>query len=145
MDRDYSLRSVYGFTLLEVMLAIAIFTTAGVGLLHALNIIGLATNEAAEQHRVEQRLKSLLNEYCFNPDLKAGAYKHEDIDREYLFEVEVSLLDLVNDEGQSLEDMYTVACRALLKKPGNRTKGEVARVERYVYRGLWKTERRTTQ
>ena len=68
-----------GMTLLEVILALTIFTTAAVALVTALNTIGLATLEARNIRAVEQGLEGVIDEESKNPriaeiekDLKAG-------------------------------------------------------------------------
>ena len=66
-------------TLLEVILALTIFTTAAVALVTALSTIGLATLEARNIRAVEQGLEGVIDEESKNPriaeiekDVKAG-------------------------------------------------------------------------
>lgn len=130
-----------GFTLLEVILAIAIFSMAAVSLVQALNTIGVATIEASDQHAVDLQIKGLLNEFCFDPFLKTGITKLKDLDEIYNFEVEVDEANLSNEEGANLEEMFTVRVRAF-KKGSQSTKSKVfGSAERTVYRRLWRENR----
>ena len=72
-------RSPRGFSLLEVMLALALFATAAVVLVETMNEIGNITIQARNLRQVEQGIESLLDEYSKVPqmmelekDLKAG-------------------------------------------------------------------------
>lgn len=74
------LHSRSGMTLLEVILALALFTTAAVALVIALNTIGLATLEARNMRAVEQNIEGIMDEESKRPqiaelekDIKPGA------------------------------------------------------------------------
>ena len=102
-----------GFTLLEVIIALAIFSAAAIGLLQALNVIGLATSEASRRNEVNVQLRSLLTEACHDPDFRAGIDRHEDLIDGVLFEVRTEALSMSSDNGVDLNDMFTVTVRAM--------------------------------
>lgn len=67
-------------TLLEVILAMALFTAAAVGLVIAIHSIGEATLEARALRNVEQSIEGIIDEYSKVPqiaeldkEIKAGA------------------------------------------------------------------------
>ena len=59
-----------GFSLLEVMLAMALFTTAAVVLVETINEIGNITLQARNLRSVEQTMESLLDEYSKMPQIQ---------------------------------------------------------------------------
>jgi prepilin-type N-terminal cleavage/methylation domain-containing protein len=108
-----------GFSLLEVMLAMAIFATAGVMLVATINEIGIITMQARTLRNVEQGMESLLDEHSKAPqmmeldkDIKAGqdgiAYK-----------VTVRPLeDLKNQENQILNGLFLIRVQARWEEDG---------------------------
>ncbi|MDB6139614.1 MAG: hypothetical protein JWO94_2686, partial [Verrucomicrobiaceae bacterium] len=52
-----------GMTLLEVILALALFTTAAVALVVTINSIGSAVIEARNMRAVQQGIESIMDEY----------------------------------------------------------------------------------
>ena len=58
-----------GMTLLEVILALALFTTAAVGLVIAINSIGEAILEARALRTVEQTLEGIIDEESKKPQI----------------------------------------------------------------------------
>ena len=98
-----------GMTLFEVILALALFTTAAVALVVTINSIGSAVIEARNMRAVQQGLESVMDEYSKIPqivemdkELKAGpdgiAYR-----------VKVTLMDkLKNKDGQPVNNIYRV-------------------------------------
>jgi len=108
-----------GFSLLEVMLALALFATAAVVLVETMNEIGNITIQARNLRQVEQGIESLLDEYSKVPqmmelekDLKAGkdgiGYK-----------ISVKPLDNVkNQTGEILTGLFHVTVTALWQEDG---------------------------
>ncbi len=108
-----------GMTLLEVILALALFTTAAVALVIALNSIGLATIEARNLRAVEQNLEGILDEESKRPqiaelekDIKPGADG-------VAYHVQVSQINnLRNQAGVQLNNLFRVVVTAKWKEDG---------------------------
>lgn len=110
-----------GFSLLEVMLALAIFASAGVMLVATINEIGTITMQARTLRNVEQGMESLLDEHSKAPqmmelekDIKPGpdgiAYK-----------VTVRPLeDLKNQDNQVLNGLFLIRVEARWEEDGQR-------------------------
>ena len=102
-----------GMILFEVILALALFTTAAVALVVTINTIGSAVIEARNMRAVQQGLESVMDEYSKVPliteldkELKAGpdgiAYR-----------VKVTLMDkLKNKDGQPVNNIFRVQVQA---------------------------------
>lgn len=127
-----------GFTLLEVILAVGIFSLAAVALVQALNTIGLATIEASDQHEVDLQIKSLLNEYCFDPLLKLEVIELDEINAVFEYQVEIEKADLRTEEGSELNDMFVVRVTAFDKRDQARNRDAIASAQRIVNRKLWR-------
>lgn len=117
-----------------MILALAIFTMGAVGLVKALSVIGLATNEASERHEVETHLKSVLNEVCFHPDLEIGRTRLDQRMNAVTFEVVIDEARLTSEEGKELENMFEVEVTAF--DPRGESLGQAKRL---VYAKLWET------
>lgn len=102
-----------GFSLLEVMLALAIFASAGVMLVATINEIGGITMQARTLRNVEQGIESLLDEHSKVPqimemekDIKAG-------DDGVAYRVVVKALDDVkNQDNQVLNGLFQIKVMA---------------------------------
>ncbi|MEQ1748163.1 MAG: type II secretion system protein [Prosthecobacter sp.] len=103
----------HGMTLLEVVLALAVFSIAALALVGTLNQISEATVESQTLLEVEQSLESLIDEYGKMPqmknleeNIKAGADGVA-----YHVKVE-QVKDLKNKEGRFLQDMFRIEATA---------------------------------
>ena len=109
-----------GMTLLEVILALTIFTTAAVALVTALNTIGLATLEARKIRSVEQGLEGIIDEESKNPriaeiekDIKAGADG-------VAYHVRISPVNnITTQQGTQLNGLFRVVVSAHWKEDGH--------------------------
>jgi prepilin-type N-terminal cleavage/methylation domain-containing protein len=102
-------RRAEGMTLLEVVLALAVFSIAVLALVGTLNKIAETAVESQVILEVEQSLESLIDEYGKMPqmrnleeDIKPGADGVA-----YRVKVE-QVKDLKNKEGQFLQDMFRI-------------------------------------
>jgi prepilin-type N-terminal cleavage/methylation domain-containing protein len=98
-----------GMTLLEVVLALAVFSIAALALVGTLNQISEAAVETQILLEVEQSLESLIDEYGKMPqmrnleeDIKAGSDGVA-----YRVKVE-QVKDLKNQDGRFLQDMFRI-------------------------------------
>ena len=102
-----------GFSLLEVMLALALFATAAVILVETINEIGNITMQARTLRSVEQGMESVLDEYSKMPqiqemekDIKPGADG-------VTYNVVVKALDNVkNQDGNVLAGLFGIKVTA---------------------------------
>lgn len=108
-----------GMTLLEVMLALALFTTAAVALVIALHTIGLATLESRNLRTVEQNIEGIMDEESKRPqiaelekDIKPGADG-------VAYRVRVAPVENVrNQAGVQLNGLFKVTVTAKWKEDG---------------------------
>lgn len=106
-------------TLLEVILALALFTTAAVALVIALNQIGLATLEARNLRAVEQNIEGIMDEESKRPqiaelekDIKPGADG-------IAYRVRVAPVENVrNQAGVQLNGLFRITVTARWKEDG---------------------------
>lgn len=98
-----------GMTLLEVVLALAVFSIAAMALIGTLNKIAEAGLDSQKLLEVEQTLESLIDEYGKAPqvrdleeDIKPGA---DGVAYRVVIE---QVKDMKNQEGRFLQDMFRV-------------------------------------
>ncbi|MCB1096189.1 MAG: type II secretion system protein [Verrucomicrobiae bacterium] len=111
-----------GFILLEVLLAIALFGIAGLGLVKALNFSARAATQSQLDIRMMMRLQSALT-------LASKAQQMEEYETvsdpdelgvQVLTRVEEMEDDfLTNEEGQGLQDMWVITVKAFWNRDGN--------------------------
>jgi type II secretory pathway pseudopilin PulG len=114
-----SMRKDAGMTLFEVILALALFTTAAVALVITINSIGAAAIEARNLRAVEQGLEGVMDEYSKSPQileldktLKAGK---DGIS----YHVKIKAMDtLKNQDGVNLTNLFHVHVTATWKEDG---------------------------
>jgi hypothetical protein len=107
-------------TLFEVILALAIFSTAAVALVTALNAIGMATLEARNIRAVEQGLEGIIDEESKRPliaelekDIKPGADGVS-------YHVRVTpVTDVRNQMGTQLNNLFRIVVTAKWKEDGH--------------------------
>jgi prepilin-type N-terminal cleavage/methylation domain-containing protein len=98
-----------GMTLLEVVLALAVFSIAALALVGTMNQIADAATESQTILEIEQTLESLIDEYGKMPQMRN---LEEDIKPgsdgvAYRVKVE-QVKDLRNQDGQFLQDMFRI-------------------------------------
>ena len=121
-----------GMTLFEVILALALFTTAAVALVVTINSIGSAVLEARNMRAVQQGLESVMDEYSKTPQIV-------ELDKELkpgpdgiAYRVKITLMDkLKNKEGQPVSNIFRVQVLAKWKED-NRTMDMETETLRYA-------------
>lgn len=112
-------RGASAMTLIEVVVALAVFSLSAVALVGSLNAIADTTMEARRLLEVEQSLESLIDEFGKVPNL---AEKKETIKAGkdgVGFEVVIELVrDLKTKNGAFLPDIYRIAVTASWKEGG---------------------------
>lgn len=102
-----------GFLLLEVVLAIAIFSLAATGFVVALHSMGNASQLVQSELRITRILESALDETLSLPVLEEGVTNVSVGDTGIEIDTTVAILDeLQNEEGQFLQEMYSIQVEA---------------------------------
>lgn len=107
-----------GFLLLEMVLALGVFSMAAVGFVVALHRMAVLASSAQREMQITRILDSTLDETLSLPVLEEGKTDAEiedpaDSSSVIKLETEVVLLDeMQNEEGQMLQEMYHIIVRA---------------------------------
>lgn len=121
-----------GFTLLETLLALMVFSTAVVALVEAVHQLGEHTLLRRHEAAVQERMRSLLVEHTRRPD-EIEEVKLQEGDVTYI--VTHSPLELKNRDGQPVEGLFEVRVTAAWKE--GRTQQQ-ASAETWVYPPLFR-------
>jgi prepilin-type N-terminal cleavage/methylation domain-containing protein len=115
-------RAQRGMTLLEVVLALAVFSIAALALVGTINKIADVATDSQKFLEVEQTLESLIDEYGKAPqirdleeEIKAGS---DGVAYRVIIE---QVKDLKNQKGQFLQDMYHIRAIARWNDGGGPT------------------------
>ena len=122
-----------GFTLLEIMFALALFVMVAVGLMGALNEIGLATLESGESAHLTRMLRSHLTEVTREGILRPGEFETEADEQGIRMRTIVEELSLQSEQGFDLQEMYRVEVSAVRGSGGE----ALDHAEIWVYRPLY--------
>jgi prepilin-type N-terminal cleavage/methylation domain-containing protein len=102
-------KKAHGFSLLEVMLALALFASAGVMLVTTINEIGEITLQARILRNVEQGMESLLDEHSKMPQMVEGEKDYKAGADGVVYRVEVRQLDDVkNQDNEILANLFGI-------------------------------------
>lgn len=108
-----------GMTLLEVILALAVFSLAAVALVNVMNQIGFAVLESRTLRNVEQGLESVLDEYSKAPLLGEMERTIKPGKDGVTYEVVVRPVDRIkNQEGRILQGIFHIEATAKWKENG---------------------------
>ncbi|MEO0445889.1 MAG: prepilin-type N-terminal cleavage/methylation domain-containing protein [Verrucomicrobiota bacterium] len=120
--RDVVFQGTRAFTLLEVLVALAVFTIAAFGLTQALAQMGLASVDAAEAEWRTEILQATLEEVSKGKRVEKGTREIE-VDREgYWIEEEVRSLDLKGKKTVgSLPDLFDIELRLWREAEGGKS------------------------
>lgn len=100
-----------GFTLLETLLALGIFSMAVVSLVEAVNQLGMTTVHQRRESQVQERMRSLLTERTRLPlQQEQGETKVQEGDTTYT--VRHQKLQLQNKEGVPVDGLFEVSVTA---------------------------------
>ena len=101
------------FSLLELLLAMAIFAIAAVSLAEAINVISLTVVESTDGAALREEMRGLLLETTRKPDLAEKTFEVIALNEDVRFVIEIEPFTAENNEGQSLEGFFEVAITAL--------------------------------
>jgi Tfp pilus assembly protein PilV len=112
-----------GFTLLEALLAMFVFSIAVVSLVTAINTMGEAAVESRRELQIQGRMESLLMEATRSPEWLQGGQVNKPEDKTvkeagvtYLIQAEEH--ELENSEAATLTDFYRVSILARWEEGG---------------------------
>jgi prepilin-type N-terminal cleavage/methylation domain-containing protein len=121
-----------GFTLLETLLALMVFSTAVVALVEAVHQLGGQTLLRRHEAAVQERMHSLLVEHTRMPDA-IEEVKLQDGDVSYT--VTHTPLELKDRDGQPLQGLFEVRVTAVWKEGQTQ---QQASAETWVYPPLFR-------
>ena len=97
-----------GFARLEVLLAVAVFSMAATGFVVALHKTGEVAAATQREVRITRALESALHEALSLPTLEEGKTTLELEDSVFEIDTLIEALDMENQEGQLLQEMYRI-------------------------------------
>jgi len=109
-----------GFTLLELLMSMALFTVAAVSLAEALNMISLTVSESIDDTEVREQLRATMLEVSRDAALTAETRETNPDKRGLYFRIKVERLDLKNEDGQTLDNLFEVKVTAMRDLPSGR-------------------------
>jgi len=102
-----------GMTLLEVVLALAVFSIAALALVGTINQIATAGIESQKLLEIEQGLESILDEYGKMPQLREMQQELKPGADGVAYRVAIELVrDLRNQDGRFLDNTYRILVTA---------------------------------
>lgn len=120
-----------GFLLLEMVLALAVFGMAATGFTVALNRMAATASLAQSELRITRILDSALEETLSQPTIEEGSDTIEIGETGIELETSIERIeDLLNEEGQQLQDMFRIRINAKWQENG-RTQERSAETWRY--------------
>ncbi|MEM9282600.1 MAG: prepilin-type N-terminal cleavage/methylation domain-containing protein [Verrucomicrobiota bacterium] len=124
------------FTLLELLLALGLFSIAAVSLAQAINLISLSVSESIEENDLREQVRGVLLEATRDPNLEAGT-RSIPTEGDLVFEVVVDQVNLNNREGNTLEGVFEVKVVARRELPGVRSQ-VVAEADTWAYDQIYR-------
>lgn len=109
-----------GFTILELLMAMALFTIAAVSLAEALNVISITVTESIDDAELREQLRAVLTEVTHDPHLTEDVRETEATKQGMVFRIEVERIDLKNQKGVTLTNLFSVKVTGLKVGPGGR-------------------------
>ncbi|WP_395735561.1 type II secretion system protein [Prosthecobacter sp.] len=127
------------FTLLEVLLAVFVFSLAAVALVEAVQQVGDSTVLQRQEGMVQDRMNSLLTEHSrllWKQPAPASATSEKVLEEDGVtYTLQVAPLELKNKDGQPLPEMVQVAIVATWKEGASK---QEASASTWVFRPLFR-------
>ncbi|MAS92683.1 MAG: hypothetical protein CMO55_05745 [Verrucomicrobiales bacterium] len=109
-----------GFTLLELLMAMALFALAAVALADALNMISMAVGETVDEAEMREKLRAVLLETTRDPNIQQDTRETNPDEAGVYFKIRVERLELENREGTPLSNLYDVKVTGFRRGPTGR-------------------------
>ena len=133
--RSLRRRKAGGFLLMEVVLALSVFAVMAVGYTKALSLIRNNSMAIDNRMKVTQILDSTLTEFLVQQRLEEGPIPEERFkyvaEKDMVLSGEIELLELENEQGAILPQMYAVRITGEWYEDGE-TKTETVEGWRYL-------------
>lgn len=124
-----------GMTLLEVLLALAVFSIAALALVGTLNQIAIVSSDSQRLLEIEQSLESLLDEYGKVPQIREMEEQIKPGPDGVGYRILIQLVkDLQNQEGRFLQNTYRIQVTARWEEAGSAIE---MNAETYRYAGAF--------
>lgn len=107
-----------GIVLLEIVIAIAIFGVAAVGFMRALSVGAQNAIISQLELRMLLRLQSTLTEYSKLAQIEEGEWRTDPDDLGVATRTEIVKLEMENQDGQELPEMYHIIVHAYYNHMG---------------------------
>lgn len=107
-----------GFSLLELLMAMAVFAIAAVSLAQAVSLISLTVVESIDEGALRERMRGELLAASRDPFIKEDTRVTTPNDDGLFFKITTTKLNAENREGIYLEDLYEIEVIALRKLTG---------------------------
>ena len=101
-------------------MAMALFAIAAVSLAEALNVISLTVTETIEDAELREQLRAAMLEVTRDPNLTAETWETEPNEQGLAFRIDIERLELDNEKGESLANLFSVKVTALKVQSGGR-------------------------
>lgn len=128
--RNITARS-QGFVLLEIMLAIALFSMVAVSMTRALDQVARTSRAARSEGQVLRTLESVLAEVVHQPKLKPGSVRFEAGADGVEAVASIEHIELLTRNKQKLDHMFLIHVNAWI--PDGRAHTFAREMETYVY------------
>ncbi|MCW0220575.1 MAG: prepilin-type N-terminal cleavage/methylation domain-containing protein [Prosthecobacter sp.] len=109
----FTSKGVRGMTIMEVLLALAVFSIAAMALVGTLNQIAMVSNDSERLLEIEQSLESLIDEYGKMPQIRELDEQIKPGADGVAFRVLIQQVkDLQNQEGRFLQNTFRIQATA---------------------------------
>lgn len=113
-----------GIALLEMILALTIFSLVVVALARSLQSAVEATTLRQQEHKIQEEMRSLLDWVKVNPKDKER-FKVVELKDGTTLQPSLEPLEVKNEKGNNLQNLYTLKIEALIPQRQNKIKREI--------------------
>lgn len=129
--RDPARRNAQAFALLEILLALALFSLVAVGMTRAIEAIAKTSNDARKEAQVLRVLESVLAEVAHQPEFKATSIQFPSTGDGIDASASIEKIKLTTKDKVELDHMFRIRAEAWITD--GRTRRMKRSMETYVY------------